>query len=165
MKESARLERNTTRLKELNPVFARRIAAIISRLEAAGLRPRIQCAWRNPADQLAAYQAGTSKLKLGFHNLTRSDGGADSLAVDLLDDDHPAHEGCAYLLQLAAAAEDQRCVTGIRWGVPAGLASGIDAAIAAGDWEAPVKIGWDPAHVEPADVTLAEAKAGRRPRP
>ena len=164
MNEAARMARNESRLLELHPVFARRVAAVITRLEGAGLRPRIQAAWRSPAEQLDAFNRGTSKLKFGFHNLTKPDGTADSLAVDLLDDDHPAHEGSEYPLQVAAAAAANRCVTGIRWGVPAGLVEGIDQAIAARDWKAPVKVGWDPAHIQPTDVTLAEAKAGKRPR-
>ena len=43
------------------------------------------------------------------------------------------------------------------------LASAIDAAIAAKDWDANVKVGWDPTHVQPIDVTVSEAKAGGRP--
>jgi hypothetical protein len=39
----------------------------------------------------------------------------------------------------------------------------IDDAIAAEDWTAQVKIGWDPLHVEPTGITVAEAKAGQRP--
>jgi hypothetical protein len=164
MKEADRKARNTQRLQELNPVFSARVAAIIATLEGSGLRPRIQAGYRSPEDQLDAFQRGVSKLKFGFHNFKTADGRPDSLAVDLLDDDHPAAEGAPYLLQLAAAAEANRCSTGIRWGVPVALAGAIDRAIAGRDWNTPVKTGWDPAHVQPSDITLADAKAGKRPR-
>jgi hypothetical protein len=127
------------------------------------LRPRIQDAWRSPADQLKAFNAGHSKLKFGFHNVTGANGTKEALAVDLLDDNAPLNPGRSYLLRLAAAAEHRGLVTGIRWGVPKALVAGIDAAIAKKDWKADVKIGWDPTHVEPTGITPSEAKAGKRP--
>ena len=47
--------------------------------------------------------------------------------------------------------------------VPAKLVKAINQAIAAKDWNAKVKIGWDPTHIQPTDITVAEAKAGKRP--
>jgi hypothetical protein len=161
--EERRRARNAARLEQLHPAFARRIRAVIGDLEASGLRPRIQDAWRDPAAQLRAYERGLSRLKFGFHNLTGPDGRPEALAADILDDDHPAHEGAAYLLQLAAAAESHDCVTGVRWGLPSKLRAAVDAAIASHDWQTEIKIGWDPCHVQPADLTLAQAKKGRRP--
>jgi hypothetical protein len=84
--------------------------------------------------------------------------------VDLLDDDHPLNPGRPYLLKLAAAAEQQQLVTGIRWGLPAALRAAIDDAIATRQWNASVKIGWDPTHVEPTDITVAQARGGVRPK-
>ena len=163
MNEERRRARNAARLDQLHPAFARRVRAIIDGLESEGLRPRIQDAWRDPAAQLRAYQRGRSRLRFGFHNLTGLDGEPESLAADILDDDHPAREGVSYLLRLAAAAEAHQCTTGIRWGLPARLRAGIDEAIASRSWEAALKIGWDPCHVQPADLTLAEARKGKRP--
>lgn len=163
MTEPKRLERNTERLTQLFPTFRERLKKVIADLEGQGLRPRIQDAWRSPADQLAAFNSGHSKLKFGYHNVTGKNGEKEALAVDLLDDNNAAHEGKEYLLRLAAAAEKQRLSTGIRWGLPQKLRDAIDTAIAAQDWKADVKIGWDPAHVETTGVTVAEAKAGKRP--
>jgi hypothetical protein len=164
MTEEQRKQRNADRLTELFPAFRKRIKAVIQDLEAQGLRPRIQDAWRSPEDQLKAFNSGHSKLKYGFHNVTAKDGTKEALAVDMLDDDHPAKEGKEYLLHLAAAAEKQGLITGIRWGVPTQkLRDAIDTAIANKDWKASVKIGWDPTHCEPTDLTSAEAKAGKRP--
>jgi len=163
MDEPARRQRNEQRLAELFPSFRARIARVIQTLEAAGIRPRIQDAWRSPADQLAAYTAGHSKLRYGFHNVTGADGTKESLAVDMLDDDAPTAPGTAYLLHLAAAAEGEGLTTGIQWGLPKALAAAIDTAIAGRDWSASVKVGWDPTHVQPTGITPAEAKAGKRP--
>jgi hypothetical protein len=81
----------------------------------------------------------------------------------MLDDDHPAQEGPEYLLHLAAAAEKQGLVTGIRWGLPASMSNAIDTAIAKKDWKAKVRVGWDPSHVQPTGITPQQAKAGKRP--
>ena len=163
MKDTARHQRNQQRLQELFPTVAARVAAVIRELEDEGWRPRIQDAWRSVAAQEAAYEAGHSKLRYGFHNVTGADGRPEALAVDLLDDDAPLNPGKPYLLRLAAAAEQAGLATGIRWGLSAKLAQAIDSAISLRDWQAPVKIGWDPTHVQPAGLTVAQARAGSRP--
>jgi hypothetical protein len=163
MTEAKRQQRNAERLAELYPTFRRRVTAMLEDLETQGLRPRIQEAWRSPADQLRAFESGHSKLKFGFHNVTGQGGSKESLAVDVLNDDHPLNPGTSYLLRLAAAAESQGLTSGIRWGLPARLVAAIDAAIAGGDWKASVKLGWDPTHVQPVGLTVTEAKQGRRP--
>ena len=163
MTEAARRARNQQRQTELFPTFALRMSAVIASLEADGLRPRIQDAWRSPEDQRKAFEAGHSKLLFGFHNVTGANGQPESLAVDLLDDNNPTTPGRSYLLRLAAAAEEHGLMTGIRWGLPTALRLAIDTAIAARDWSALVKVGWDPTHVEPAGITVAQARAGARP--
>lgn len=164
MKEVDRKKRNATRLLELYPTFRARIANVIAALEAKGVRPRIQDAWRSIADQRKAFIAGHTKVLFGFHNATAPDGKMpEALAVDLLDDDSPLNPSTNYLLQVAAAAEAAGLVTGIRWGVPKKLVFGIDAAISAEDWDAKLKVGWDPTHIQPTDVTIAEARKGKRP--
>ena len=163
MKETDRQNRNATRLLELYPTFRSRVEQVISVLESKRLRPRIQDAWRSPVDQKKAFKSKHSKLLFGFHNATAADGTREALAVDLLDDDSPLSPSKNYLLQLAGAAEAVGLTTGIRWGVPKRLIEAIDDAIAALDWNADVKVGWDPTHVEPTDVTVTEANAGKRP--
>jgi len=44
------------------------------------------------------------------------------------------------------------------------MRTAIDDAIATADWNANVKIGWDPLHIEPTGMTVAEARAGKRPQ-
>ena len=156
MKENAGRARNARALTELHPAFGRRVAEIIAALEQLDYRPRIQDAWRSPREQLEAFNAGNSRLKFGFHNVTGANGKAEALAVDLLDDDFPLNPRRDYLLRLAAAAKTVKCRTGVSWGLPPNLAAAVDAAVARGQWDAEVKIGWDPTHVEPVDVTVAE---------
>ncbi len=163
MTEAARQNRNTQRLEELFPAFRKRIKLVIADLENVQLRPRIQDAYRSPADQLAAFESGHSKLKFGFHNVTGADGTPESLAVDLLDDNNPLKPPTSYLLQLASAARNRGLETGILWGLPANLQQGVNAAIEAGDFQATVKVGWDPTHVQPVGITVAQAKLGQRP--
>src|SRR6267378_467632 len=159
MNEQKRNERNAQRITELWASFGNKVKAVIADLESQGLRPRIQEAYRSPADQLTAFQTGHSKLKYGFHNVTGSGGKKESLAVDMLDDDNAAQEGSEYLLHLAAAAQARGLVTGIRWGLPPKLSAAVDDAIANKNWKAPVKIGWDPTHIQPTGITPQQAKA------
>ena len=164
MKEIYRKKRNQERLKELYPAFSRQIAKVITDLELVGLRPRIQDAWRSQQDQLRAFNEGHSKLKFGFHNITGQNGEKQSLAVDLLDDDAPVNMGTAYILRVTATAEKYGLTTGVRWGLPSKLANAVDAAISAATWNVPVKVGWDPVHIESANFTVAQAKGDERPK-
>jgi hypothetical protein len=163
MNEAARRQRNHDRLQQLYPAFAARVATVIAELEAEGWRPRIQDAWRSPAAQRSAHAAGHTALAFGLHNITGADGRPQALAVDLLDDDAPLTPGKPYLLRLAAAADGAALVSGIRWGLSTRLARAIDEAIALRDWQAAVKIGWDPTHLQPRGLSVAQARAGQRP--
>jgi len=163
MTEDARKKRNTQRLGECFPAFVRRLKAVIEDMEEQGFRPRIQDAHRSIEDQLKAFNNGFSQVKFGFHNVTGAGGKPEALAVDLLDDSKPLNPSREYLIRLAAAAEAHDLQTGIFFGLPAVLRSGLRQAIDNLDFNAVVKIGFDPTHVEVVDVTIAEAKAGKRP--
>lgn len=165
MQEEKRKARNQQMLQECFPWFRSRLAATIADLEKQGIRPRIQQAWRSPAQQLEAFNTGHSKLKFGYHNATGPAGEKQALAVDMLDDDAPMAPSNKYLLSLAIAAGDHQLSTGLDWGLPANLRQPIAAAIAARDNTAKIsKIGWDPCHVEITGVSVADAKAGIRPK-
>ena len=58
MKETDRKKKNDTRLLELYPTFRTRLEKVIVALESKGIRPRIQDAWRSPADQRKPSRAG-----------------------------------------------------------------------------------------------------------
>jgi len=163
MKELDRIRRNEEKLAELYPPFATRIRRVIEALEAAGIRPRIQEAYRPPLEQLRAFQSGRSQVKFGFHNVTGAQGEKEALAVDLLDDDAPLSPATTYLLRLAAEAREQGLRTGLPWGLSARQRLSVERAVAERNFAAPIRPGWDPTHVEPLGITAAEAKSGKRP--
>jgi len=163
MLEKDRLLRNQNKLLELHPVFRQRVEAVLKELESAGLRPRIQDAWRSEKDQADAYRRGTTKVLYGFHNVTGPDEAKEALAADILDDNNLYTPKTSYMLRLAAAAERNQLTTGIRWDLSDAKSQAIDAAIAAQNWNVPIHVGWDPMHVEITGLTAAEAKAGQRP--
>lgn len=163
MLESERKLRNQSRLQELYPTIRPCVQAILEELEAARYRPRIQDAWRSAADQLKAYNAGTSKVKYGFHNVTGPNGEKEALALDILDDDNLFTTKTHFMLRLAAAAERNGMTTGIRWGLSDAYSKAIDNAIAAQTWTIPIHVGWDPLHVEVTGLPIEEVEKGRRP--
>jgi hypothetical protein len=164
MKESDRIQRNATKILELYPSVRPRMEAVLRELESYGYRPRIQEAWRSPKDQLAAYKAGASKVRYGFHNVTAADNVTkEALEADVWDDDRPFTAKTHFMLHLLAAAEKNGLTTGIRWSLSENRIKLIEDAIAQEDWRRPVWVGWDPLHVEVTGLTIQEAEAGERP--
>jgi hypothetical protein len=168
MEESARRTRNAVRLQECFPTFAARVSAVIADMEELGFRPRIQDAHRTIADQLIAFNKGNSMVKFGFHNVTGIGGKAESLGVDLLDDDAPVAGSRKYFITLASVAQKNGLHSGIFFGLkpkanrPA-LRLALQKAIDNLDFKPSVTIGFDPTHLEPTGLTIAEAEAGERP--
>jgi LysM repeat protein len=163
MNETARNERNAQRLTECFGPSAEAMRRVLTRMEAQGFRPRIQHAWRSIPEQLELFQQGFTKTKFGFHNVTGANGAKESLACDVLDDDHPLGPPSRYSVALAIAARAEGMMTGILWDLPAAVAAGTEAAVTSGNIEAPVKIGFDPTHVQPVGLTTKDARAGGRP--
>lgn len=163
MRESARIARNQQQLTTCYPWFAQRVARLLEVLEAAGERPRVQEAWRSPSEQIALFQAGRSKLRYGFHNVTGAHGTKEALAVDLLDDAHPLMPPVAYLIRLAHYAMPLRLTTGLAWGLPTRVAATVLAAARAGDVKYAGPVGWDPCHVQVAGLTPTQVRQGARP--
>lgn len=163
MNETDRIANNRNKLQELYPTLRTRVDAVVKAMEQAGYRPRIQTAWRSPEDQLDAYRRGTTKVMFGFHNLTGTNGARESLAADIWDDDRLEQVKVDFMLHLAAAAEAQGLTTGIRWDLADEDQKLIDLAIHLQIWDAKLRVGWDPLHVEPVGITIQEAKNGRRP--
>lgn len=163
MTDADRLGRNAVMLRQCHPVLASRIGRLLMAMSADGYRPRIQQAYRSPDDQETAYRSGHSRVRWGFHCAQTSAGAPEALACDILDDDHPLAPPPAYLLHLAAHARAQQLLTGILWGLSPTAAHAVDVAIAAGLWDWPHPLGWDPTHCQPADLTIAQARTGLRP--
>jgi hypothetical protein len=163
MLEVERKARNETKLQEMHPVFRKKVKSVLIELEQAGLRPRIQEAWRSEEMQKEAFKRGTSKVEFGYHNATAKDGTKEALAADIIDDDNPSGLNLPYILHLAAAADHNGLESGVRWDLDDTKLAGLNQAIADKDWDAKVYIGWDPLHVEIKGLTLAEVKNGKRP--
>ena len=163
MLEQDRLTRNQQMLAGMYPTFRTRVEAVLKELEGYGLRPRIQESWRSPADQLEAFRTGHSQLLYGFHNVTGVTGAKEALAADIIDDNNPTSLNLPYIIHLVAAAENNELTTGIYWNISDESVAAIHTAVATKNWNAKVKIGWDPLHVEATGLTTAEAKAGKRP--
>ena len=168
MTEADRVDRNHRMLEQCYSVFRHDVIGILGDLEAWGTRPRIQQAWRSPADQLALYDRHLTKLKWGFHNATGKDKVTpEALAVDFVDDDAPLASPVSFILKLAAAAMRYGCKTGILWGVPGRLQAPINDAITRGDWNAPLpehSLGWDCLHLQPLGLWAWQARLGLRPK-
>jgi hypothetical protein len=165
MIESARIARNKERLGECFPTFAARVAGVIKDMEALGFRPRIQAAHRTIADQKKAHDQGFSHVLFGFHNVTGKNGKPESLAVDMLDDDHPDETvSRKYLITLASIGQKHGLASGIFFDLkPPAARKTLQDAIDEHNFDKNIKIGFDPTHLEATGLTIAEAKAGKRP--
>jgi hypothetical protein len=167
MQEAARKARNQQRLTECFPTFAARVAAVIADMEAQGFRPRIQDAHRTIAQQIADFNAGHSTVKFGFHNVTGANGKPESLAVDMLDDDHPTGDPPRkYMITLASVGQKHGLHSGIfffKHEPPPGTRQALQAAVDNLNFDPHIVIGFDPTHLEATGVTIAQAQAGQRP--
>ncbi len=140
-------------------------AAILLDLTGHGWKPRIQEAWRAPAEQLAAYNAGRSKVRWGFHNASSPVRPYDALAADIVLDDCPYEEPKEFLLKLYSSAKSHGLETGVLFGLSAAQRVRLNKAVDAKQWDYLGPIGWDPWHVQPTMETLATAEAKRGERP
>jgi hypothetical protein len=167
MQEAARRARNQQRLTECFPTVAARFAAVIAEMEAQNFRPRIQDAHRTIAQQLADFNAGHSTVKFGFHNVTGANGKPESLAVDMLDDDHPVGPvPRRYLITLASVGKKHGLHSGIfffKLEPPPGTREALQAAIDNLNFDPHIVMGFDPTHLEATGLTIAQAQAGQRP--
>ena len=164
MKEAARKARNTQRLTECFPTFRARVAQVIKDMEGKGFRPRIQDAHRSIADQLQAFEDGFSKVKFGFHNVTGAGGQPEALGVDMLDDDNPIDPPRKYLITLASVAQKNGLHSGIFFDLkPDAARKKLQKAIDNLNFATSIKMGFDPTHLEPTGITIAQAKSGKRP--
>ncbi len=172
MNDDRRHAQNDQLLRECFGPFGQRIARIIVGLESRGFKPRVNQAWRSPALQLAAFNSGHSKVKWGFHNATAPDGRPEALAVDLFSEDYPEPADNQhlwpesfrhYLLTLGSLAASQQLETGLDWGLDSDERRVLGIALANDPLSYVGELGWDPTHVEPRDLTVSAARAGKRP--
>jgi hypothetical protein len=171
MNDIARLARNDAMLAQCWPGFATQLRPVLLQLGTEKWRPRVQQAWRSPAEQLLDVAKGVSTVSYGFHNVTGASGGPESLAIDLVDDDSPLSARWRFICRVNELVARAGLMTGILWTPRGGTPltqveiARIGNAIATGDW-AKVKrsrIGFDSLHVQPVGLKPREAQAGKRP--
>ncbi|MBI5837191.1 MAG: hypothetical protein HZB25_08095 [Candidatus Eisenbacteria bacterium] len=159
-----RAARNREKLAEVYPPFAEKVRAILSDLEGIGRQPMIIRSWQSPEEREATPAACSANQDYSLHQVTGVIGQPEALAVDIVDEGHPDEAHAMFALQLAYAAFAHGCETGIVDGLPAEAVAAIQDAVGRGDWAAEVTPGRSPGHVQPAGFTVAEARAGRRPK-
>ena len=143
MTDEALAERNAAKLQQTYHVLRAKFRAILTDLQGHGWRVRIQEAWRSEAAQLAAFEAGYSKVRWGFHNATGVGGKCEALACDFVLDDRPYDEPPEFFKHLRSSAKAHELsapFTGARGGFR------------------------DPWHVQVVGITIAQARRGVRPR-
>lgn len=172
MTDPDRHERNALLLAECWPPFGDMVGVIVSMMESERWRPRVQQAWRSPAEQAEDVRKGVSTVLFGFHNVTGAGGHPESLAVDLVDDDAPLAAQWGFITRANELAGRIGLMTGILWSRASDRyplsdveKARITNAIATGDWTLlkPGRIGFDSLHIQPVGIKPREAQAGKRP--
>lgn len=163
MTDEKRAALNAERLLLVDETIRRQVGNVLATLEFYGFRPLIaKEVWRDPAVQLAMYKRGVSKLKWGFHCFTRG-GRPASLAADIIDAQKAWNASREFWVILGYAAKAQHLGWGAYWGLTPALKTGLEQAFevvkSGGKVPGSVKLGWDPAHVQVAGITVAQARA------
>lgn len=160
MDEQRRIATNLARLELLDSSIRELVGNALRIVEACGYRPVIdKNVWRTPAEQLALYRAGRTRLRWGYHCATR-DGKPASLAADIICADRGWNVPMSFWLAVGHAAR----VVGLEWGGLWGLPPGVRRQLweRVREWPCStegIKLGWDPAHVQTAHLTVAQARA------
>jgi hypothetical protein len=158
-REAERQTNNTANLTECDAEFAVKVRTVLQGLETEGYRPWIRESWRSPLEQERAYLAGRSEIRLGFHNVTGRNGEHRAFAVDVVERMDGARAKPRYAVTLARLASASDLQTGISWGLMDWEQRAVERAVQT--QSLPVneylKLGWDPCHLEPRNLTLKEA--------
>jgi hypothetical protein len=136
---------------DLYPPMAERIDRLFLELVGRGYRPVIRETARSPERQAFYVEKGWSQVAQSFHTVTTDDGEPDALAVDCHDgrfDPDDDRQAGFYRALLQAAP---------KYGLETG-----GTFTRRGKW-AEFGLGWDPGHVQPMGITVAQAHAGQRP--
>jgi len=161
VRESERLANNQLMLSECEPGFAANVGQVLRGLESRGVRPWIRESWRSPQDQERAFRSGRSEIRLGFHNVTGRNGEHRSFAVDIVERIDQTSTKPEYAVALSRLASANGLQTGILWGLMDFERPAVERAIQ--NRSLPVdrylKLGWDPCHLEPLNLSLADALA------
>jgi hypothetical protein len=156
---------NELRIQKVYRPMRGKILAVIRDLEGHAWQPLIDAkVHRTPAQQAELKRRGVSTVSYSFHNVTARDGTPESLACDITHAPNAWDSSQHFWLMLAAAAQAHGLETGIRWGLKQNDRAAINRAIVQRQWTEPrLRLGWDPAHVQPRNFSLLRARLGLRP--
>lgn len=164
MDDQTRHSLNTDRLQKAWAGIRPKFAAVLSDMEGKGWRPVVAFnIHRTVAEQAQLVHEGKSKVLYSFHNVTAKDGSPESLAMDVYDISAPYNEPLKFFLHLYGSAKAHGLHTGSVFGLNHAQVARLDRMVKLSAWDDKLPLGWDKWHVEPADITIAQAKAGQRP--
>jgi len=161
MLEILRQRRNANELSKLHPFVRGRYVELLSRLEKAGWRPRLQDTARSIAQQEKYYAQGLSRIRISGPHTNTLNGKSASLASHFLDDDRPLSANNLYFAKLAIEARKCGLHSGILFGLSDTSAerdhrAKMEQALAGGMLKVLEILigkdrGFDPLHVEPPE--------------
>jgi hypothetical protein len=166
--DTIRRDNNEKRLAKIHKPLQPKFRAVLTDLEAHGYKPQIDAAvWRSKAEQAALVAKGNSKVYFSYHNASTPQGKPDSLAADITDarwgwKSNASTRG--YWLRLANSGRVHGLHSGAYFGLSTANKTKLKSSLIARNFLYSGPIGWDPAHLEAAGVSLNEAKAGKRPK-
>jgi hypothetical protein len=157
---------NEERLKKSWPGIRPKFAAVLVDMEGKGWKPVVaENIFRTPAEQRRLVREGKSKTLSSFHTCTAEDGIPEALAMDVYDIRTPFNEPVRFFLELRSSARAHGLTTGAEFGLSRAQRARLDDVIRRRAFAEKTVVGWDGWHVQPRteDLSLAKAKAGRRP--
>lgn len=147
---------STNSADALNPGFRTRLDAMFRQLRSEGFSPTIRESWRDQERQNYYLSKGWSTVSYSYHMVTDSHGNPDALAADVYDAKALTDDGAAqFYFRLRKLAPS--------FGFESGGAYKPTSARWAKYSDDLGPLGWDPVHLEPANFSIASAKAGKRP--
>ncbi len=165
MNEDERRQTNDDRLSMIDASIRQKVADVLAEMEALGERPMIHHElWRTPEEQVAIFHRGDSQVTWSYHCATDPQGNPSSLAADIVDADADEQATHQFWMKLGHCAMKRQMEWGGLWGLPEEQRQRIRDFAAACHWDAEIELGWDKPHIQTTEVTLAEAKTGKRYR-
>ena len=165
MDEKKRIDFNTQRLTMIDLSIRSKVAEVLQELEELGERPLIHHElFRTQEEQIAIFHRGDSQVTWSYHCATDKDGNPATLAADIVDANYDEGASHQFWMKLGHCAMKRDLEWGGLWGLPQDQRQNIRDLTADCKWDADVELGWDKPHIQTTEVTLAEAKAGKRYR-
>ena len=132
-----------------------KLPVVLATLQARGHRPKVVFSWRSLASQAVLKQKGRSSLSFSKHNAVDRTGQPRALAADIIDERYGWGDGehgsaksdgaLGFFRALGEVVDELGLGWGGRWK-------------SRGSFWTRYGMGWDPAHIEVAEVSVAQAQ-------